>query len=338
MLQKKQKKMLVLILVAVAIGSFILAGVIMAITGIGGTGNYEVNAEKTIDGTMLRHVRIETVTSDIHLLPSDGTMVKAHFHGTSFTKQVPELSVETNGDELAVQVKDEYRLTLGFGSIYHNTRLDVFLPKTVYESIKALSTSGSIHIDQAQGMKTTVKSVSGSIYIADFIGALRIETTSGSAEIRNTKAETLDFKSVSGSFIGSSIVSDAMSFHTGSGSVHGSSMKAKSISFDSTSGNLKADDISGAMTFKSGSGSLEAEYSTLNGNIEAKSISGSVRLKLPEDAAFALRFKSVSGTIRSNFRYSVDLSQSKKNFEGTVGSSENTISIETTSGSADIMK
>ncbi len=156
------------------------------------------------------------------------------------------------------------------------------------------------------------------IYVPEsFNEEMRLDTVSGDMAASNLGLSRLAAKSVSGEI-------DFFSINTTGASV------------ETTSGNIRLDGFSGDLEFNSVSGDLDVGYTAFDSDIRGKTVSGDVKIKLPANAAFNLDASTVSGDISCQFPVTVTGSISKRGLRGTVGRGDNSITIETVSGSAGI--
>lgn len=128
------------------------------------------------------------------------------------------------------------------------------------------------------------------------------------------------------------------------------------LELQSTSGRIETDNakdlyaksISGGIDFifngkdleiKTTSGRIEGEIRSIDpeGKIELRSVSGSVRIAVPDGFGARVDLQSVSGSVSTEFP--VKVRSSKRNsLEGTIGDGEVDLEIDTTSGSIKIRK
>jgi lia operon protein LiaG len=146
---------------------------------------------------------------------------------------------------------------------------------------------------------------------------MRLETVSGDIAADNLNLNRLAAKSVSGA-------------------IEISSVDTAETSVKTTSGRVRLDGFEGNLDFDSVSGGLDVQYNTFDSDIRGKTVSGSLEIILPADAAFTLEAKTVSGDINCGFPVTVTGSLSKRGLSGTVSSGDNSIALETVSGNARI--
>jgi DUF4097 and DUF4098 domain-containing protein YvlB len=94
-------------------------------------------------------------------------------------------------------------------------------------------------------------------------------------------------------------------------------------------GNLKADSVSG---------DINVRYRVFDNNIDVKTISGKVKIDLPQNAEFYLKTNTVSGEVIAKFPITIISFNKMNQLEGTVGTGDNRIIIDTVSGDIYINK
>lgn len=167
---------------------------------------------------------------------------------------------------------------------------------------------------------------------ASWHGSLSLSTIGGSIISRDSwvlnsmKAKSIsgriDFSSISASMIRLSTTSGSISLGFGEGT----------MDLHSISGSIKVENARGGGSFKTTAGSVRASFDVLSSHIDASSISGGIRLGLPEDASFELDAKSISGSINTAFDESLDY-QKRSKAHGFIGSAPFIyIQVSTTSG------
>ena len=186
----------------------------------------------------------------------------------------------------------------------------------------AAQTRGSILTVEAKHRPNTSlfgnTSVTLDIYVPDsYSEDIRLQTVSGDIAVSSPQFDRLNAKSISGD-------------------IETISLDTTETIIETTSGRVRLRDFTGKLDFESISGSLDAQYSTFSSDIRAKTVSGSIELELPDDAAFTLEASTVSGDIDCGFPVTVTGSLSKRGLTGTVGNGDNSIILETVSGNTRI--
>ena len=158
------------------------------------------------------------------------------------------------------------------------------------------------------------------VYIPlDYMDNINIDSVSAGIDISNLNINNLQCKTVSGDLRIESLGSDNLTLNTTSGDVN-------MMDF---SGNLKADSVSG---------DINVGYRVFDNNIDIKTISGKVKIDLPQDAEFYLKTNTVSGEVVAEFPLKIISFNKMNQLEGTVGKGDNSIIIDTVSGDIYINK
>ncbi len=87
-------------------------------------------------------------------------------------------------------------------------------------------------------------------------------------------------------------------------------------------------------------GSIDARLgrSDWSGDLEFKSVNGSIKLQLPNNANTEVDFKSVNGHLESDFPLTMQGSIGRHSVHGTIGSGGRTLEIKTVNGSGELRK
>ena len=158
------------------------------------------------------------------------------------------------------------------------------------------------------------------VYIPqDYTGNINIDAVSADVDISNLDINNFQCKTVSGDLKIKSLGSDNLTLKTTSGEVN---------IMDFT-GNLEADSVSG---------DINVRYRVFDNNIDVKTISGKVEIDLPQNAEFYLKTNTVSGEVVARFPITIISFNKMNQLEGTVGTGDNSIIIDTVSGDIYINK
>ncbi len=158
------------------------------------------------------------------------------------------------------------------------------------------------------------------IYIPrDYRDNVIIDAVSAEVDISNLDINNFQCKTVSGDLKIKSLGSDNLTLKTTSGDVN---------IMDFT-GNLKADSVSG---------DIDVRCRVFDNNIDIKTISGKVEIGLPQNAEFYLKTNTVSGEVVTKFPITIISFNKMNQLEGTVGTGDNSIIIDTVSGDIHISK
>ena len=152
------------------------------------------------------------------------------------------------------------------------------------------------------------------VYIPqDYRENIIIDTVSADVDISDLDINNFQCKIVSGDLRIESLGSDNLTLNTTSGDVN-------IIDF---SGNLKADSVSG---------DINVGYRVFDNNVDIKTISGKVKIDLPQNAEFYLKTNTVSGEVVAKFPITIISFNKMNQLEGTVGTGDNRIIVDTVSG------
>lgn len=132
--------------------------------------------------------------------------------------------------------------------------------------------------------------------------SLDIETVSGGISLTAVQAQSVDFEVVSGWIDIDTLTADAVDLETVSGGIKARNITADSVYISAVSGSLdilesdirriEHESVSGSVRFEPGA-NVQSVYSS--------TVSGSVRLTLPENNGFTARISEGSGSFNTDF-------------------------------------
>ena len=130
--------------------------------------------------------------------------------------------------------------------------------------------------------------------------ALSLELASAKLDARDVNADTLSISGVSGSMELENIHAGTLDIETVSGSLRCTQLETQALRLSSVSGSV---DIAGSFLradAEATSGSVRLASSQLPEALNVSTVSGSVTLLLPRDAAFGYHFSTVSGSVSND--------------------------------------
>ena len=272
---------LVLVLLLVMLTSFALAGLTGGISlnfgNWSGVGPSEtIDIERVFDVDVLSEFSVNTVSTDVNIIPVDSTEVKVHLHGTVSQHAVPELLTDQRSSRLTVRVEPKRNVV---GTTIYRLKLDIYVPENYTGSIRVDTVSGSLDINSFNLSSLSFNSVSGRVR-ADTVtaGETVLRTTSGNARISGIPGN-MEFRSVSGDLDASyTEFANNISVNTTSGKVNlrlpqGSEFYLKA---ETVSGKINSDFP--VMVTSQQRNSLEGTAGSDTNRITAKTVSGNITL------------------------------------------------------------
>jgi len=298
---KSKIKKFVICLAITMVASFVIAGIILVVTGNFSIATEKIDESKTFDVGGINEIYLDMVSTDINIISTDKEEIRVHFYGevsTNIKKDIPALVAYESGDELRVEIiRPKTIFGIGVINIWR-TKLDVYIPEDSIEVLKIETVSADTNISDLKVDKFNLNVVSGDFKGESlFAGDLKIHTISGDISLKDYTGN-IDFNTVSG---------DAV------------------LEGGSQNDNIKVVTVSGEVC-------IEQEDSS---NMNISSISGDVEIDLSEDAWFYLKASTLSGDIENRFPIKI-ISSGRRDLEGIVGSDEKEITIRTTSGDIDV--
>ena len=281
MFSKMNMKRIVLWLFTAMVISFMIAGSILVSQGVdetilGGGFNIEqknIDEERTHNLSDVKGVDINTVSTDINIIPVDSNEIKVHLYGnvkSSSQMPGPELVSEIRGGRLYIEVKHRVKIHIGISFNENNLKLDILLPKSYASSIDADTVSGNLNIREFNLDELSFSSVSGNL-LASSVNTMKasFNTTSGKIECGGFSGD-MDFNSISGdmdveySTYNNNITANTTSGHTKIKLPEGSQFN---LEFNSATGDFKSDfpmTTSGASGKNRVKGNVGSSSNTIN--------------------------------------------------------------------------
>ena len=292
-------KKFVMWIAIVMFASFAIAAIVLVVTGDFSIAREQIDESKTFDVQGVNEIYIDTVSTDINIIPTNKEEIEVHFYGevsTNIKRVIPSLVAYKSGDELRVEIVHPKTFFIGFNIC--RTKLDVYIPEDSIEVLKIITVSADTSVSDLKVDKFSLNAVSGdfkgeSLFASD----LRLNSISGDISLKEYKGD-ININNVSGDVV---------------------------LEGGRQNDNIEVVTVSGEVYIEQKDPS----------NMNIKTISGGVEINLSEDAQFYLKATTVSGDIENSFPIKIT-SSGKRDLEGMVGSDEKEITIRTTSGDIDL--
>ncbi len=162
--------------------------------------------------------------------------------------------------------------------------ITVKVPAVTYSKVRINTTSGGADISGITATDFELNTASGAIVINTWCENMKIQSASGNVTVTNPTDKV--FKSLSTRTV------------SGNAEVYG--CKAESFSIHSVSGNTRYSGVSGNGDVSVTSGTVDVSFAEWNGDLNVSVISGNINIALPEDAGMDLKFDGVSGIIKTD--------------------------------------
>jgi hypothetical protein len=208
-------KKLLISLTAIMVGSFLISGIIFL--AIGGLSSVVINAgqvkaSKVFLARDITQININTVNTDINIIPAADKNIEVDFYGnitTSLAGKMPQLNAYQEGGVLNVFI--DYPNAAVFDFINAATlTLDIYVPQEFSGGIFAETISGSLKAGKFKLENFEFKSMSGSLEASSISASdIKINSTSGKVVLRDVEG-SIDISNISGNveLMLRSIVSD----------------------------------------------------------------------------------------------------------------------------------
>lgn len=260
-----------------------------------------VNESKNIDLVGITKLNIENESSNINFIQDNGKLLRVELKGEVSNNLKPVLEVISKHGEAKVSLTFDKLSSETNNST--NLKFNIYIPSTYNNDINLKSQSGNIDIKDLK------------------LNNLLFDISSGNTQIDNLNLNNLEMSSVSGNLTAKSISSKNAKIKWGSG-------------------NIEVSNLLGNANIALSSGNINLKYNNFNNNIFIDSGCGNVWLDLPSESKFNLSALTHTGNLTVNFP--VDKTDSsapnnpEKMLKGSVGTSNNTVKINCSTGNINI--
>lgn len=278
-------------------------------------------------------IAINATQTNVDIIRGESDEIRVELLSNGTGKGNATLKSEQTGDQLTVTV--QRRATGIFNR--SNARLQVVLPARQFERLQVKTTSGEMRVEGASAASLDLSSISGDIEAEELTGEeLAVKTTSGEISV-DTWTGNATITSVSGDQQLIGFREGHLTSSTTSGEVEvmelvdGQDVRITTVSGDI---DVQGELVSGAINTTSGEVTVNADQ--LGKELTLQSISGSLKVELPQETPFTLESRTVSGDVdihSSDFTYTL---KSKTQVTGSNGDGGPKLSIKTTSGDQEI--
>lgn len=200
-------------------------------------------------------------------------------------------------------------------------RIEVYLPAGYQESLTVTTTDGNIDFSD----------------VSLQLSLLRIDSTSGTIEIKDASAFDIHLSSTSGTLKLDSISADTIRLETTSGSVFCNELTGY-VTYTSTSGNADIKSAAGSGSYRANnSGNLKVVYTEVTDDLYFYNKNDSIQLTLPEKLSFEFAATTKNGSVSTTFQECIAIDG--RTMSGIVGTDPSvTVKTETNNGDIEVIQ
>jgi len=192
---KSKMKKFVIVLASITVASFLIAFTILYTTGgitAVAVSSSQIKTQKFLDIGDVNRIVIDTVNTDVNVIPVVDKKVEVDFYGNTTTNLIadkPELMTDLKNGVLTISITYPKTITLGLINLA-DLYLDVYVPDNFSKDIKVSTVSGNLDIEKLSIENFNFKSISGNLK-ADSLSAKNwvIETSSGKVNLNDPEGE-----------------------------------------------------------------------------------------------------------------------------------------------------
>ncbi|MBD2868062.1 DUF4097 family beta strand repeat-containing protein [Paenibacillus arenilitoris] len=271
--------------------------------------------ERTVEAAGIDTINVRTSSIDVEVVRGKSDAVQIRLDGRASEKYLDRFELIAEQDDNGLLIEGTYKDMFFVGFNFVNVDLIVEIPDRLWQSLEVNSNSGNIDLENVRAASASAESGSGNL------------------ELENMQADDMSLKSGSGNIEVDGLTAKNVTLQTGSGGLEMENYTADQIKATSESGNITLENGQGAVQGRTDSGNIRLTADELLQDVGLKSDSGTVRIDLekePRSAAIRLRTESGNRKVEwESLRASVD---NEYSLEGTIGSGETKIDVETDSG------
>jgi len=336
---------------------------------------YHLVQEKSYSTGEISHFDIDFSRNshDVYFYESEESefIIREYLNFTPEEDDISTLTVKSNC--LTMKGKEYDTSSFLFHDNDRHGYVEIYYPEMALDILEVETASGDISSERDSMLfsEFTLTSTSGDIQFPVVNGHyLQIDTTSGDITMGETYCPEINASSTSGDIHFDTVVTDhAWSAHdpenlrevkgnltvattsgdvtilrgacnyeicTTSGDVELEQMNG-AFQLETTSGNISADNEIGHGEANSISGNIEIALTKLFGDLTMETTSGTVNLKLPEDASFEFEYDSTSGECSTFFDDILEYDDNGHSAKGVYGANDDfEVSVSTISGDLNV--
>lgn len=279
----------------------------------------QLSKAEEVDAANIKQIKVKSSSADVKVTRYDGDDIMILLSGNvnkKVEKKFP-LQIQQHDSILNISFEMEENV-VGFviGDVQGAT-LEVKVPIKIFDLLELTTSSGNITASDLTATNTKVESSSGDIQFDGLEGdLLAINNTSGNQKVSNSKtSQVLTLRSSSGNLEINDVITSSTDIKTSSGNI------------------IVKESQSEEMKLRSSSGDITYDKTKLAGNIDCKTESGEVKVKV-EEAPTSLKVDFVGDSGEAKIQLKDVLYEDKTDHSliGVKGDEEFLIKVRTGSG------
>ena len=267
--------------------------------------------------------------------PADKIQYGKLTDGSSTQLRVRDDGTFSDSHEEEDRRKEGRRVTIaGRGGLDAHADLRVTVPAG--KQVALYLAVGKVAISNVEG-DLSIDVASAPVTSSNTRGELRVEVGSGAVQVTQSRGE-LSIDTGSGAVSVSDVRGERVSIQTGSGEVTANDIRSAQLSIETGSGDIRvASLIAPQVSLETGSGAVTADLGGEVWNIDVKTGSGDITLKVPPTIGAEMDIETSSGDIETDFEVAVTR-HARDHMTGRIGDGRGKIDIETGSGGIKLVK
>ena len=240
----KSAKKIILIIATALVG----VGIVIGIVGFGLMGGdiMALNMTERITNSYevdnsFSNVAIESITADIHILPSEDGMCRVDCKETD--KLYHTVTVEN--DTLNIIKRDTRKWYHHIGIFWGKMEVTVYLPKESYTSLTLNGDTGNVKVSESMSFTTVeITTHTGDVDIPSKVTeSLAVSTDTGKININNARVDSLKATASTGKVTVVNSEANSLTIKTSTGKVYLKDVKCRNIHAETSTGDVAAENV-----------------------------------------------------------------------------------------------
>lgn len=264
----------------------------------------EQGTQVSVQANEVEAIKLSFLQEEISLIVTNDTNVRIEQTSDWEIPQENQMRYIVKNGEL-IAISGFYNKPFRFKFYEKTIQTTLYIPQNLVANVELSTASGNINAEGGEYQKLVVSTASGTIEGKQLkADELYTETVSGDTVLKDFKSNMLKMDATSGRIQAQGNAAEWCSLDSMSGDVKFEG-DTRSFKGSTVSGKLEAKLTGKTQEMRASSVSGDNEISFLNAqalnSIKSDTVSGSIRITLPENEGFTLLTSSVSGSVDNGF-------------------------------------
>lgn len=243
------------------------------------SGPFELQGSHSIDSQGIDALHVDWTAGGVTVTPHSGNQIEIREFSQRSLRDGEQFNVWSDGSTVQVAFRTSNSLRN-----MPAKNLEILVPYALLEQLPDIEISTVSARVELQGVDTSF---------------LRVNTTSGAVTLEEAQGETIEVRTISGRIELSDIHAQTLQLRSTSGRIELDGVEAERTEANSVSGRMVFDGAFATVNARSTSGVVEIRSTILPDSVSVNTVSGAVRLTVPDEGSVSVSHSSVSGRFES---------------------------------------